>query len=79
MPGMKRCDRTEAVLNLSPFQRDGQKGRAPAAPGRPGRADAPPAFPFRAFPFCFLLSFLFLSIYLFLLSFLFLSISLFLM
>jgi hypothetical protein len=31
---MKRCDRTVAVLNLSCL-RDGQKGRAPAAPAGP--------------------------------------------
>ncbi|WP_218672936.1 hypothetical protein, partial [Klebsiella pneumoniae] len=31
MQGMKRCDRTVAVLNLSSCLRDGQKGRAPAA------------------------------------------------
>lgn len=36
----------------------------PAAPGKPGRADAPPAFPFRVFPVCCLLSvcFLFFSL-----------------
>jgi hypothetical protein len=44
MPGMKRCDRTEAVLNLSPFQRDGQKA-ARLRRREDRRADAP-AFPF---------------------------------
>jgi hypothetical protein len=38
------------------------KGRAPAAPEKPGRADAPPAFPFRVFPVCCLLSACFLSL-----------------
>ncbi|MBD3709987.1 hypothetical protein IE996_29935 [Klebsiella pneumoniae] len=39
------------------------KDRAPAA-GKLGRADAPPAFPFRVFPVCCLLSacFLFFSL-----------------
>ncbi|AKL32683.1 hypothetical protein AB185_01680 (plasmid) [Klebsiella oxytoca] len=64
MQEMKRCDRAVAVLNLSSCLLDGQKGRAPAAPGKPGRADAPPAFPFRVFPVCCLLSvcFLFFSL-----------------
>ncbi|MBD3721826.1 hypothetical protein IE992_30040 [Klebsiella pneumoniae] len=40
------------------------KDRAPAALENTGRADAPPAFPFRVFPVCCLLSacFLFFSL-----------------
>ena len=63
MQEMKRCDRTVAVLNLSSCLRDGQKGRAPAAPEKPGRSDAPPAFPLRVFPvYCPLSSCFFFSL-----------------